>query len=194
VKSRLAKILGTGVLALTLTGCGLFGVKGPGLDNPTKNSLDPHCTTPPYELPKTCPLAGIGADTQTFDDSHLYVGSPTVIPGNTNFLAVQTTMGRVVSFEEQFHVTPPLSDHEARQVAHGEVPSDQKKLFIKNVGGMCQVVEYRSARLRRMYGKQFSAVKIVLRSADPTAFDKKNVTMATISLTSPHSRSSIKSC
>ncbi len=192
--ARAAQTLALAVLALTLAGCGLFGVKGPGLDTPTKSSLDPRCTLPPYELPSFCPLSGIGAELRTFTDSHAYVGSATVIPGNTNYLKVQTTMGRVVAFQEQFHVTPPLSDREARLVAHGEVPFDGRKLFTKTVAGMCQVIEYRSARLRQEYGKPFSAVLIVLRSADPAAFDKTNVTTADISLTAPHSADSIKTC
>lgn len=192
--ARAAQTLVVTGLALALAGCGLFGVKGPGLDKPTKSSLDPRCTAPPYELPSFCPLAGIGADTQTFNDSHAYVGHTAVIPGATNYLKIQITMGRIVAFEEQFHVAPPLADREARLVAHGEVPSDGRKLFTKTVGGMCQVVEYRSARLRRQYGKQFSAVLIVLRSADPTVFDKTNVTTADISLTAPHSRDSVKTC
>jgi hypothetical protein len=182
------------VLALTLAGCGFIGAKGPGLDKPSKSSLDPHCTVPPYELPASCPLGGIGADTLTFNDSHLYAGSTVVIPGSTNFLAIMTDKGRVVSFQEQFHATPPLSDHEARLVAHGEVPSDGRKLFTKTIAGMCQVVEYRSRILGRMYGKNFSAVLIVLRSADPNVFDNTNVATATISLAAPHSAASVKSC
>lgn len=192
--ARAAQTLAMAGLALTLAGCGLFGVKGPGLDGPTKSSIDPRCTQPPYELPSFCPLSGIGATTQIFDDSHAYVGHTLVIPGATNYLNVQTTMGRVVAFQEQFHVTPPLSDREARLVAHGEVPFDGRKLFTKNVGGMCQVVEYRSARLRQQYGKQFSAVLIVLHSADPTVFDKTNVTTADISLTAPHTADAVKTC
>lgn len=194
MRTRVVQTLVTTGLALALAGCGLFGVKGAGLDKPTPSSLDPRCTAPPYELPASCPLGGIGADIQTFNDSHLYAGSTVVIPGSTNFLAIKTAVGRVTSFEEQFHADPPLNDHEARLVAHGEVPEDGKKLFIRTVGGMCQVVEYRSALLRKMYGKSFSAVLIVLRSADPTAFDRTNVATAMISLTAPHSRSSIKSC
>jgi hypothetical protein len=189
-----ALILAAVGLAMTLAGCGIFGVKGPGLDKGTPSSLDPRCTQPPFELPSFCPLAGIGADTQTFDDSHLYVGKTQVIPGNTNYLQVKVVMGRVVSFLEQFHVAPPLSDREARLVSHGEVPSDGKKLFTKNVAGMCQVTEYRSARLRQQYGKQFSAVLIVLRSADPSNFDKTSVTTANISLGAPHSAAAVTSC
>ena len=194
MKTRAAQILATTGLAMMLAGCGFFGVKGPGLDKGTASSLDPHCTTPPYELPASCPLGGIGADTRTFNDSHGYVGSTVVIPGTTNYVQVQTANGRVTSFVEQFHAIPPLNDHEARTVAHGEVPRDGKRLFIKTVGGMCEVVEYRSSRLRQMYGKPFSAVLIALRSGDPAVLDKKNIATATISLTAPHSASSITSC
>lgn len=194
MRTRAFRTVAAIVLAASLSGCGLFGVKGAGLDKGTPSSLDPHCTAPPFELPAGCVLAGIGADTRTFNDSHAFVGSKIVIAGTTNYLDVMTSMGRVISFQEQFHADPPLNDHEARIVAHGEVPYDGKKLFTKKVAGMCEIVEYKSARLRKMYGKAFSAVLLVLRSADPSAFDKTNVSIATISLTAPHSRSSIKSC
>lgn len=186
--------LATAGLAMTLAGCGLFGVKGPGLDGPSKNLLDPHCLTPPFELPANCQLGGIGADTATFNASHAYVGSQTVIPGSTNYLNVKTAQGRVTSFEEHFHADPPLNDREARRIAAAEVPSDAKRLWIKSVGTMCQALEYQSKKLRKMYGKPFSAVLIVLQSADPNAFDKTNVSMARVSLAAPHSSSSVTTC
>jgi predicted small lipoprotein YifL len=194
VKRRVLPTLAAAGLAMTLAGCGLFGVKGPGLDGPAKNVLDPHCLTPPYELPAMCPLGGIGADTTIFNASHAYVGSQVVIPGSTNYLAVKIAQGRVTSFEEHFHADPPLSDREARRIAAAEVPSDSKRLWIKNVGTMCQVLEYQSKRLRQMYGRQFSAVLIVLQSADPNVLDKTNVAMARVSLAAPHSRSSVTTC
>jgi hypothetical protein len=193
VKRALLSLAAAG-LVITLTGCGLFGVKGPGLDGPSKNVLDPHCLTPPFELPAMCPLGGIGADTTTFNASHAYVGSPVVIPGSTNYLAVKTAQGRVTSFEEHFHADPPLSVREARRIAAAEVPPDSKRLWIKTVGTMCQALEYQSKRLRQMYGKQFSAVLIVLQSADPNVLDTTNVSMARVSLAAPHSSSSVTTC
>jgi hypothetical protein len=193
VLTRLSRAVPAIGLALSLAGCGFFGVKGPGLQGTVKN-LDPHCNAPPFELPANCPLGGIGADVQTFDNFHAYVGSPTIIPGSTNYLQVKTAQGRVTSFVEQFHASPPFSDREARLVADPEVPYDSKRVFIKQVGGACEVIEYTSARLRRAYGRPFSAVRIVLRSADPNTFDKTNVTTAKISLTAPHSRGSVTSC
>jgi hypothetical protein len=187
------KTLAATSLAILLAGCGLFGVKGPGLQGKA-DSLDPHCAAPPFELPASCPLGGIGADVATFDNFHAYVGSTNVIPGSTNYLDVKTAAGRVTSFVEQFHPSPPFSDREARLVADPEVPYDGKRAFVKLVGGMCEVIEYTSTRLRQQYGKAFSAVRIVLRSPDPTTFDKKNVSMATVSLTAPHSRASVNTC
>ena len=186
-------MLATTGLAMALAGCGFFGVKGPGLDAPQKSSLEAECTTPPYELPPKCPLGGIGAELLTFKDSHLYAGSTLVIPGSTNFINIKTSQNRVVSFREQFHANPPLSDREARLVADGEVPYDGKRLFLKDLNG-CQAVEYTSARLRKQYGKSFSAVLIVLRSLDATTFDKTNVATADISLVAPHSAASLTSC
>jgi len=194
MRTRIAQTLVAGWLATTVAGCGFIGVKGAGLDAPNKSSLNPNCTSPPYELPASCPLGGIGADIQTFNDSHLYAGSTVVIPGSTNFLAIMTSMGRVTSFEEHFHANPPLTDHEARVIAHAEVPADGKKLFTKTIAGRCVVLEYRSKVLRTMYGKPFSAALIVLRSDDPSALDQKNITKATISLTAPHSAASVTSC
>lgn len=193
VRTRLPQILATTGLAMTLAGCALGGVKGPGLEAPNKNSLDAECTSPPYELPPKCPLGGIGADLLTFKDSHLFAGSTLVIPGSTNFLDIKLSQNRVVSFREQFHANPPLSDREARLVADGEVPYDGKRVFLTNPAG-CQAVEYSSARLRKQYGKSFSAVLIVLRSLDKTTFDKMNVATADISLVAPHSAASITSC
>ena len=179
---------------MTLAGCGLFGVKGPGLDKPPVSVLGKLCTTPPYELPASCPLGGIGADLRTFQDSHLYAGSTTVIPGSTNFLHITTSQGRVVYFQEQFHASPPLNDNEARLVADGEVPYDGKRVFLKTVGNECQIVEYRSKRLRKQYGAKFAGVLIVLRSADPSVLDRKNIATADISLVALHSRASFTSC
>jgi hypothetical protein len=189
-----AQTLGLIGLTMTLAGCGLFGVKGAGLDKPNPSSLDPHCTAPPKELPSACPLGGVGAETLTFNDSHLYAGSTVVIPGSTNFLNIKTTGGRVVAFQEQFHANPPLKDNEARLVADEEVPSDSKRLFVKRIGGSCEVVEYRSRILRKTFGKNQSAVLITLRSADPQVLDKTNVASATIELTSPHSSSAVTTC
>ncbi|MGI8801339.1 MAG: hypothetical protein ACR2KV_04080 [Solirubrobacteraceae bacterium] len=194
MRTRAIQAAAAAVLATLLSGCGLFGVKGPGLGPVITSSVDAKCTAPPYELPPTCALGGIGAALQIFKDSHAYVGSTTVIPGSTNYVNVQTSMGRVTSFDEQYHADPPLSDHEARFVSRGEVPHDGRKLFIKTVDHKCQVVEYTSKALRKMYGKQFSAVLIVLRSTDPALFDKKAVSMASISLTAPHSAGTITSC
>jgi hypothetical protein len=194
VRTRPAQILATAGLAMTLAGCGLFGVKGPGLDNPPVSSLGKLCTTPPYELPASCPLGGIGADLTTFKDSHLYAGSTTVIPGSTNFLHITTSAGRVVYFQEQFHANPPLNDNEARLVADGEVPYDGKRVFLKTVGSECQIVEYRSKRLHKQYGTKFAGVLIVLRSADPSVLDRKNIATADISLVTLHSRASFTSC
>jgi hypothetical protein len=193
VLTRAAKTLAATGLVVLLAGCGLFGVKGPGLQG-TVTNLDPHCNAPPYELAPSCPLGGIGADVATFNTFHAYVGSTQVIPGSTNYLDVKTAQGRVTSFVEQFHPSPPFSDREARLVADPEVPYDSKRVFVKTVGGMCEVVEYTSARLRKQYGKAFSAVRIVLQSPDPQTFDKADVSMATISLTAPHSRASVTSC
>jgi hypothetical protein len=193
VLTRVAKTLAATGLVIALAGCGLFGVKGPGLQGKAK-SLDPNCSAPPYELAANCPLGGIGADVQIFDNFHAYVGSTQVIAGSTNYLNVKTAQGRVTSFVEQFHPSPPFSDREARLVADPEVPYDSKRAFVKTVGGMCEVLEYTSARLRKLYGKAFSAVRIVLQSPDPQNFDKTNVSMATISLTAPHSRASVNSC
>jgi len=179
VRTRAAQILATVGLAMTLAGCGLFGVKGPGLDTPRKSSLGQLCTTPPYELPPSCPLGGIGADLQTFNDSHLYAASTIVIPGSTNFLHITTSMGRVVYFQEQFHANPPLSDNEARLVADGEVPYDGKRVFLKTIRNECELVEYRSRRLHKQYA---------------SAYDRKNIATADISLIAPHSRASFKSC
>lgn len=193
MRTRLPQILATTGLAMAVSGCGFFGVKGPGLDAPQKSSLQAECTTPPYELPPKCPLGGIGAALLTFKDSHLYAGSTLVIAGSTNFLNIKTSQDRVISFQEQFHANPPLSDREARLVADGEVPYDGKRLFLKDLAG-CQAVEYKSARLRKQYGKSFSAVLIVLRSLDKSTFDRTNVATADISLVAPHSAASVTSC
>jgi hypothetical protein len=67
-------------------------------------------------------------------------------------------------------------------------------VFVKRIGGTCEVVEYRSRILRKTFGRNQSAVLITLRSADPQTFDKTNVASASIELTAPHSSSAVTTC
>jgi hypothetical protein len=194
MKTRAAQTLALVGLAVTLGGCGLFGVKGPGLGPVVQSPLAPDCQSPPYELPAHCPLVGLGATPVIFDAAHLYVGSTVVIPGTTNYLQVRTTNGHVSGFLEQFHASPPFDEHEAGFVSRAELPGDAKKLFAKTIGGRCQVLEYRSATLSRRLGTRESAGKIVLRSPNADAFDPNNIATATLELTTPHSGSTVTTC
>jgi len=178
--------------AMLLQGCGLFGVAGPGL-GPIGPQINPKCAGIPNQLALTCPLAGIGATEQEFDNAHPYVGSSVVIPGQTNYVSLHDTNGLVSSFVEQFHANPPLIAGEARQETHGEMPPDAKKLFEKTIGTGCQVIEYKSAALKKLFGAQEDGVVVVLHSKTDT-FDQNDVTSATINVATPETRAAATSC
>ncbi len=174
--------------ALLLQGCGLFGVAGPGL-GPVGKQINPRCAAIPNQLASFCPLAGIGATEQAFEDAHPYVDSSVVIPGQTNYLSVHDMNGLVTSFVEQFHASPPLIAGEARQETHGEMPPDARKIFEKTVATTCAIVEYKSHALLKLFGNAGDAVIVELRSPGQSTFDSTNVTSATINVTSAVTRS-----
>jgi hypothetical protein len=177
--------------AMLLQGCGLFGVAGPGL-GPIGPQINPKCAGIPNQLAAFCPLAGIGATEQEFENAHPYVGSTVLIPGQTNYVDLHDTNGDVTSFVEQYHAKPPLIAGEAREETHGEMPPDAKKLFEKTIGTECQVVMYKSAALKKLFGGNDAAL-VVLRSPGAT-FDQRNISTATISVTSPETRAQADSC
>jgi hypothetical protein len=173
--------------AMVLQGCGLFGVAGPGL-GPIGPQINPKCADIPNQLALTCPLAGIGATEQEFNNAHPYVGSSVQIPGQTNYVDLHATNGLVTGFVEQFHATPPLIAGEARQETHGEMPPDARKIFERTIGTTCAVVEYKSHALLKLFGPSGDAVIVVLHSAGTDTYDPKNVTSATLTVTSPVTR------
>jgi hypothetical protein len=181
---RAITICGT---ALLLQGCGLFGVAGPGL-GPIGPQLDPKCAGIPNQLARTCPLAGIGATEQQFNNAHPYVGSKIVIPGQTNYVNLRATNGLVSGFTEEFQAHPPLIAGEARQETHGEMPPDARKIFEKTIGTSCSVVLYKSHALLKLFGAAGDAVLVKLLSPGTDSYDPKNVTSATITVTAPVTR------
>jgi len=188
-----ARALTLGGTALLLQGCGLFGVAGPGL-GPIGPQLDPKCAGIPNQLDRTCPLAGIGATEQAFNNAHPYVGSKIVIPGQTNYVNLRATNGLVSGFVEEFQAHPPLVAGEARQETHGEMPPDARKIFEKTIGTTCAVVEYKSHALLKLFGPSGDAVFVVLHSPGVDSYDAKNVTSATITVTAPVTRAAATTC
>jgi hypothetical protein len=178
--------------ALLLSGCGLFGVAGPGL-GPIGPQINPKCAGIPNQLAASCPLAGIGASEQEFENAHPYVGSKVVISGQTNYLQLHDTNGLVSQFTEYYHASPPLMAGEARQETHGEMPPDAVKLFEKTIGTGCAVVMYESASLRKLFGVNGEAVLVELHSPDGT-YDPTNISSATITVTAKESRAAALSC
>jgi hypothetical protein len=186
-RTTVVRALTLGGAALLLQGCGLFGVAGPGL-GPIGPQLDPKCADIPNLLARTCPLAGIGATEQAFNNAHPYVGSKVVIPGQTNYVDLRATNGLVSGFTEQFHATPPLKAGEARQETHGEMPPDARKIFEKTIGTTCAVVEYKSHALLKLFGPSGDAVLVKLLSPGTDAYDPANITLATIAVGAPVTR------
>jgi hypothetical protein len=184
---RAARVITLCGTAMLLQGCGLFGVAGPGL-GPIGPQINPKCAGIPNQLASFCPLAGIGATEQEFENAHPYVGSTVVIPGQTNYLDLHDTNGLVSGFTEQFHASPPLIAGEARQESHGEMPPDARKLFEKTIGTTCAVVEYESAALRKLFGVAGEAVLVELQSPASGAYDPNDIATATISLTTRETR------
>jgi hypothetical protein len=172
---------------LLLSGCGLFGVAGPGL-GPPGPQLNPKCATIPNQLAAICPLAGIGATEQAFDNAHPYVGSSVVIPGQTNYVDLHDTNGLVSSFVEEYHASPQLIAGEAREETHGEMPPDAKKVFEKTVDATCALVEYTSVRLGKLFGPADDGVMVELHSPGPNNYDPTNVSSATITVVPPVTR------
>ncbi|HWH10019.1 MAG TPA: hypothetical protein VG165_02745 [Solirubrobacteraceae bacterium] len=185
---RAARIITFCGAALLLQGCGLFGVAGPGL-GPVGKQINPKCAGIPNQNPPSCPLAGVGATEQNFENAHPYVGSTIVIPGQTNYIDLHDTNGLVSSFVEQYHASPPLIAGEARQETHGEMPPDARKIFEKTIGTGCSVVEYESAALRKVFGVAGEAVLVELKSpATSGGYDPSNIGTATITVTTRESR------
>jgi hypothetical protein len=176
-----------GGAALLLAGCGIFGVKGPGL-GPIGKQIDPKCAGIPNQLGPHCALAGIGATEQAFDNAHPYVGSAIVIPGQTNYLDLHATNGLVSAFTEQFHASPALIAGEAREETHGEMPPDARKIFEKTIGAGCSIVEYKSHALLKLFGSSGDAVLVELHSPGTGSYDPNNISSATITLTAPVTR------
>jgi hypothetical protein len=179
--------------ALLLQGCGLFGVAGPGL-GPIGPQINPKCAGIPNQLGKTCPLAGIGASEQEFENAHPYVGSHIVIPGQTNYLQLHDTNNLVSAFTEFFHFSPPLMAGEARQETHGEMPPDAVKLFEKTIGTSCAVVMYESNDLRKLFGVNGEAVLVEFHSPGTDTYDPTDISSATISVTSKETRAAATTC
>jgi len=179
--------------ALLLQGCGLFGVAGPGL-GPIGPQVDPKCAGIPNQLDRSCPLAGIGATEQEFNNAHPYVGSKIVIPGQTNYVNLRATNGLVTGFVEEFQAHPSYVAGEARQATHGEMPPDARKIFEKTIGTGCAVVEYKSHALLKLFGTAGDAVLVELHSPGTDAYDPMNVTSATITVTAAETRAAANTC
>jgi hypothetical protein len=176
--------------ATLLSGCGLFGVAGPGL-GPIGKQINPKCAGIPNQNPASCPLAGIGGTEEAFENAHPYVGSTVVIPGATNYLNLHATNGLLSSFTEEYHANPQIMAGEAREETHGEMPYDAKKLFEKTIPGQCAIVEYKSAALAKLFDPEHDGVLIVLRSGGTdNTYTPKSVSSATISIVTPGTRSS----
>jgi len=174
--------------AMLLSGCGLFGVAGPGL-GPVGSQINPKCAGIPNQNPSTCPLAGIGASEQAFENAHPYVGSTVVIPGQTNYLDLHDTNGLLSSFEEVYHASPPITAGEAREETHGEMPYDAKKVFEKTIAGSCALVEYKSHALAKLFDPEHDAVLIEMHSPTAGTYDPNDIASATITVTTQETRS-----
>ena len=68
------------------------------------------------------------------------------------------------------------------------MPPDARKIFEKTIGTSCAVVHYKSHALLKLFGPPGDAVLVKLLSPGTDAYDPKNITSATITVTAPVTR------
>jgi hypothetical protein len=186
-RSTAVRLIILSATAIAVSGCGLFGVAGPGL-GPVGKQINPKCAGIPNQNPASCPLAGIGATEQEFENAHAYVGSTVVIPGQTNYLDLHDVNGLVSSFVEEYHAIPQITAGEAREETHAEMPYDAKKIFEKTVDATCALIEYKSRALGKVFDPQHDAVLIELHSPGPDNYNPNDVSSATLTVAAPVTR------
>ena len=71
------------------------------------------------------------------------------------------------------------------------MPPDARKIFEKTIGTSCAVVEYKSHALLKLFGAAGDAVLVKLVSPGTDAYDAKNITSATITVTAPVTRDAV---